>query len=231
MDVFSGFLIGVVVAAVAGLGLYLWRRGRSGTSASRISVHATIEQLRAIGHLSAFKVITKEIVTETDHSWGSFGARYLRWVLSDKRMAMIFEFGIDFRYDLRRSDFEIVSEGLHAYRIYMPPCLYEVSIRDIRFYDEQRARLLPWLLPDLLNGFLMDGFSQEHRNRLLAAAKGHAEKQARDLIASYEAEVQRSAEATLRSLSAAFGAEQVSFEFRTPETYELNVEYEAATGA
>lgn len=190
-----------------------------------ITIHSSIQHLRSIGQLSVFKVITKEIVTETDHSWGEFGAKYLQWVLSKKKMAMIFEFAIDFRYDLRRPEFEIIGADDTSYIIKMPPCFYEAHIRDIQFYDEQGSRFLPWLLPDLLSGFLSNGFSEEHKNKLVAAAKAHAEQQARELIDSLQSEVQNSAKATLQSISKAFGAKNVAFEFSKQEDIDLSIGY------
>ena len=166
---------------------------------------------------------TKEIVTETDHTWGEIGSRYLSWVLSNKKMAMIFEFVIDFRYNLQSPLFDIAETGESAYVITMPPCDYEVHIRDIRFYDEQGSKLLPWLLPDLLNGFLSNGFSEDDKNKLVDAAKGHAEKQALELINNIQSEVQKSATSTLESISRAFGAENVEFKFTTKTATEVEV--------
>lgn len=221
MSIFLGLVVILLLVAAIIFGLHLLRREK----ASKVTIHASIEQMRSIGQLSSFKVITKEIVTETDHSWGTFGSKYLSWVLSNKKMAMIFEFAIDFRYDLRSDDFGISDAGFGTFRIQMPPCQHEVQIRDIQFYDEQRSKLLPWLLPDLLNGFLLDGFSEDHRNRLVMAAKAHAEQQARELIESYESEVQSSARSTLRSLGKAFGAETLEFEFAQPSSPAVSVAY------
>lgn len=211
----------LVIALFVFLTVSMWKK----KPASEVTIHSSIQQLRTIGQLSVFKVITKEIVTETDHSWGEFGAKYLRWVLSKKKMAMIFEFAIDFRYDLRRPEFKIIDTGQDSYKIVMPPCFFEAHIRDIQFYDEQRSKFLPWLLPDLLSGFLLDGFSEEHKNKLVSAAKNHAEMQARQLIGNLESEVQSSAKATLQSISKAFGAEQLTFEFRPSEGEALTIEY------
>jgi len=221
MSIFLGIVVVLLLVAAIIFGLHLLRREK----ASKVTIHASIEQMRSIGQLSSFKVITKEIVTETDHSWGTFGSKYLSWVLSNKKMAMIFEFAIDFRYDLRSDDFGITDSGFGTFRIQMPPCRHEVQIRDIQFYDEQRSKLLPWLLPDLLNGFLLDGFSEDHRNRLVMAAKAHAEQQARELIESYESEVQSSARSTLRSLGKAFGAETLEFDFAQPSSPDVSVAY------
>ena len=196
---------------------------RKKSAAPRTTVYESIQQMRSIGELSVFKVLTKEIVTETDHTWGEFGEKYLGWVISGKKMAMIFEFDIDFRYDLRSADFDISETRARSFVIRMPPCFYEAHIRDIRFYDEQRSRFMPWLLPDLLNGFLSGGFSEADKNRLIAAAKGHAEQQALALIGDHQSDVQNSARTTLKSISKAFGAEDVEFEFQPQGEIKLDV--------
>lgn len=218
------FLIGMVTALVAIGALWFWLKAKRGGSAKEVRIFSSIEQLRAIGQLSVYKVMTKEIVTETDHTWGEFGTRYLSWVLSGKKMAMIFEFEIDFRYNLQSAHFEINERGNDIYEVVMPPCDYEVHIRDIRFYDEQGSKLLPWLLPDLLNGFLRDGFSEEDKNRLINAAKGHAEKQALDLVNNIQSEVQKSAKSTLESISHAFGAKRIDFRFSTQQAQQVLME-------
>ena len=217
------FLMGMVVALVVAGGLWLWLKLKKNKPAQEIRIFSTIERLRAIGQLSVYKVMTKEIVTETDHTWGEFGSRYLSWVLSNKKMAMIFEFEIDFRYNLQSPLFEIAETGGSVYTITMPPCDYEVHIRDIRFYDEQGAKFLPWLIGDLTKGFLGGGFSEEDKNKLVAAAKGHAGKQALELIDSIQSDVQKSAKSTLESISRAFGAENVDFTFSTQKATEVEV--------
>jgi len=219
----NDFFIGVGVALVVVGVLWFWLKLKKNKPAQEIRIFSSIERLRAIGQLSVYKVMTKEIVTETDHTWGEFGTRYLGWVLSQKKMAMIFEFAIDFRYNLQSPLFEISETGEASYAVTMPPCDYEVNIRDIRFYDEQGSKLLPWLLPDLLNGFLTTGFSEEDKNKLIDAAKGHAEKQALELINKIQSEVQKSATTTLESISHAFGAESISFKFSTQTTTEIDV--------
>jgi len=220
----DSFLIGMVVALAAVAALWLWLKSRRSKPAQEIRVFSSIEQLKAIGQLSVYKVLTKEIVTETDHTWGDFGNRYLGWVLSGKKMAMIFEFEIDFRYNLQSPKFEIVERGETAYSVSMPPCDYEVNIRDIRFYDEQGSKLLPWLLPDLLNGFINGGFSEGDKNKLVDAAKNHAEKQALELINNIQSEVQKSAKSTLESISRAFGATDIEFRFTSQTATEVEVE-------
>ncbi len=217
------FLIGMLVALIIGIVVWiaLMKKRKPG---KELRVFSSIEQLRSIGQLSVYKVLTKEIVTETDHSWGEVGSRYLSWVLSNKKMAMIFEFAIDFRYNLQSPQFKIRESGADQYSILMPPCDYEVHIRDIRFYDEQGSKLFPWLLPDLLNGFLGGGFSEEDKNKLVNAAKNHAEQQALELINNIQSEVQKSAKTTLESISRAFGAVDIEFEFSSKRATEVEVE-------
>ncbi len=219
----NDFMIGMIVALVVVGALWVARKARKNKPAAEVRIFSSIEQLKAIGRLSVYKVLTKEIVTETDHTWGEFGTRYLSWVLSGKKMAMIFEFEIDFRYNLQSPQFEIKEKSASAYCISMPPCDYEVHIRDIRFYDEQGSKLLPWLLPDLLNGFINGGFSEEDKNKLVNAAKGHARNQAMELINNIESEVQKSAKSTLESISRAFGVTNVEFQFKRQADTELEI--------
>lgn len=219
----NSFFTGMAVTAVVLAGVWLWLKLKKNKPAREVRIFSTIEQLRAIGQLSVYKVMTKEIVTETDHTWGEIGSRYLSWVLSNKKMAMIFEFVIDFRYNLNSPDFKITQAGGNTYSIAMPPCDYEVHIRNIRFYDEQGARFLPWLIGDLTKGFLGGGFSEKNKNELVDAAKGHAEKQALELINNMQSEVQKSARTTLESISRAFGVNNVEFKFAVQTATQLDI--------
>jgi hypothetical protein len=203
------------LVATAAAALFLFRSRRR---SPRVDVQGGIEQLRSIGHLSVYRAFTREIVTETDHSWGDFGRKYLSWILSSRKMAMIFEFEIDFRYDLRDPGFAIEPVDDELVDIRMPPCRCETRIRDIRFYDEQRSRLLPWLLPDLVNGFLGDDFREDDRNRLVRAARSHAESRAMALVRDIQPEVFASARATLESLARGFGIRVAEISFAEGNT-------------
>ena len=97
-----------LLAVLCGLGLGWLIAKRYGNRPANVThAHTSLEGMRAVGELSVFKVVTKEIVTETDYSFGEFGRKYLRWAFSQKKLAMIFEFQIDFRYDLRSAQFSI----------------------------------------------------------------------------------------------------------------------------
>ena len=49
-----------------------------------------------IGELRVYRAYMKEIVTSVDHVWGDIGKKYFSWMLSEKKLAMVFEFEIDF---------------------------------------------------------------------------------------------------------------------------------------
>jgi Protein of unknown function (DUF4230) len=208
-SLFTLFALLIALFVGAGVGwLFARRRG----SARSTQSHVSLEGLRAVGELSVFKAITKEIVTETDYSFGDFGRKYLRWAFTQKKLAMIFEFQIDFRYDLRSPQFHIDTSGART-NIQLPPVRAEVSVRSLRFYDEQRSKFMPWLLPDLLNGAFGPGFSEEDKNRLLDGACEHAKSHAHQLIEQLRGEVEASARATLVPLAQSFGATQPQLSF------------------
>ena len=201
-------LIGLLIAAARFVSAW-----RGPARAPTVNVHSTIEGMRTIGELAVYRVFTKEIVTQSDHSWGDFGERYLSWLLTRKKMVMIFEFEIEFRFDLRDPRFRIEDLGAGAFRMHMPPASHDVRILDISVYDEQKARVLPWLLPDLLNGFVAGAFNEQDKNRLISAARHHAEQRAAEQIRKLQADLRASAESTLRSVARGFGANDVSFAF------------------
>ena len=173
----------------------------------------------------SFKVITKEIITASDHWFGEIGKKYFRWLASNKKMAMIFQFEIDFKYNLHSQDFIIEPTGENNYRLIMPKCLYESHIKDIRIYDEQGAKFLPWLLPHLITGALSDGFNEETKNQLISEAKNQASHMAHDLVLKMQSEVHKSAIQTLSLLAKGFGAEQIKVDFCEAELVQAEVKY------
>ncbi len=206
-------LIALSVALLTGAGVGWLVARRSGLQRANETVsHVSLEGLRAVGELSVFKAITKEIVTETDYSFGEFGRKYLRWAFSQKKLAMIFEFQIDFRYDLRSPQFVIDVSGEHTL-IELPPVRAEISVRSLRFYDEQRSKFMPWLLPDLLNGAFGPGFSEADKNRLLDGACEHAKTHAHELIDQLRGEVEVNARATLIPIAQSLGARSPQIRF------------------
>ena len=170
MDNIIMFFSGALIAALfAGIVWYLKRSKKEGPA--NVTLYSTIEKMESLGTLNVYKVVTKEIVTASDHTFGNFGEKYLRWLISTKKLAMIFTFDIDFNYNLKDSHFGIEELGEGRYLFKMPACRYSLSIKDISFYDEQNGKLLPWLLPDLVAAAFSDGFNEHDRNMLIKEAK------------------------------------------------------------
>ena len=215
-------------ALFAGLILALRRKGGSGKKGPEIRATAAIEELKAIGVLSVFKAVTKEIVTARDHSLGDLGKRYLEWLISSKKMAMIFEFDIDFQFDLRDPSFTVQAEGAGRYRLQMPRCDYVVHVRNVTFYDEQGGKLLPIILPDVINKILGGGFNEEDRNKLMEEAKAQAEQLAQNLARRLRSEVQTSARQTMEMLAKGFGAQAVRVAFPDAEPHKAQLVESAA---
>lgn len=222
----TDWLMALILGAGAGA-FAAWRLASPRTKAGNptVSVHASIEELRAIGELSVFKALTKEIVTARDHWAGAFGQRYLEWLSSSKKMAMIFAFDIDFRFDLRDPAFRIIRRAEGGFRLEMPPLRYDIHIRDITFYDEQKSRLLPWLLPDLINAAFGAGFDESDRNRLKDEARAQAEKLAANLVSRLRPEVHSSARETLLVLARGFTDEPVEIVFGDESPLRSSVEF------
>ena len=216
-------------ALFAGLLFALFRRPGGGRN-MRIDAVASIEELKAIGVLSAFKAVTKEIVTARDHLLGDLGKRYLEWLVTSRKMAMIFEFDIDFQYDLRDPAFAVAADGPGRYRLQMPRCDYVVHVRNVTFYDEQGGKLLPIILPDVVNRILGGGFNEVDRNKLMEAAMGQAEALAENLARRLSSEVQTSARQTMEMLAKSFGAQAVRVVFPDAEPRQTQL-VESAAGA
>ena len=216
-------------ALFAGVLMLLFRR-KGGGRGLRIDAVASIEELKAIGVLSVFKAVTKEIVTARDHSLGDLGKRYLEWLITSKKMAMIFEFDIDFQYDLRDPAFAVQEDGPGRYRLRMPRCDYVVHVRNVTFYDEQGGKLLPIILPDAINKILGGGFNEDDRNKLMDEAKAQAEKLAENLARRLSSEVQTSARQTMEMLAKSFGARSVQVVFPDAEPRQAQLVDGAAAG-
>ncbi len=219
------FVFGFILALV--LLLILWQLFlRPRGSGKDTAIYSSIEQIRSVGELVAFKMVTKEIVTASQHWLGDIGKRYFQWFVSTKKMAMVFEFDIDFRYNLRSPDFRIDQVSGNSFILRMPPCLYQVHIRDISFYDEQNSKLLPWLLPDLLNRAFGSGFSEADKNQLKEEAKNQAAKMAEGVVNRLLSEVENSARHTLLGLAKGLQVEKIAIDFSQsgviPSTVQTN---------
>ncbi|HQN80044.1 MAG TPA: DUF4230 domain-containing protein, partial [Kiritimatiellia bacterium] len=145
------------------------------------------------------------------------------WLFTSRKMAMIFEFDIDFQYDLRDPAFAVAEEGPGRYRLRMPRCDYVVHVRNVTFYDEQGGKLLPIILPDVINRILGGGFNEVDRNKLMEEAKAQAEALAQNLARRLRSEVQTSARQTMEMLAKSFGATSVRVDFSDAEPRKTQV--------
>ena len=212
----SEYLISAMIGFVSAFFIFMilwWLILRPHGSKGQIQIYSSIEKLRTVGELVVFKLVTKEIVTASQHWFGETGKKYFQWLVSTKKMAMIFEFDIDFRYDLRSPDFKIKLEEENAYQLIMPRCLYQVHIRDISFYDEQNSKFLPWLLPDLLNRAFGSGFSETDKNQLKEEAKNQAAQLAEGVVSKIKSEIENSARQTLLTLTKNLGIAKAKIDF------------------
>jgi len=210
---FIGFL-GGLVAALVSWGVWKFaRRGKRKATPARVTHESFLTSMKAVGELSAFRVMTKEVITASDHWFGEFGRKYLNWLLSEQRITLVIEFDVDFRYDLKDPRFEVQRGGEGAFNLVMPPCRHEVLIRDMRIHSEDKSELLPWLMPEVIGRVFTGGFSVEAKNKLIAETRDQASAFAGELVQKATGEAQRSAAGTLSMLASGLGANKVDFEF------------------
>ena len=216
-----GFAGGLVVAGVAWATWRLarFRRRRRAPAPATITYESFVTSMKAVGELSVFRIMTKEVITASDHWFGEFGQKYLNWLLSSQRITLVIEFDVDFRYDLTDPGFRIEKRGEGSFVFKMPPCRHEVLIRDMRIHSEDKSELLPWLMPDLLGRFFTGGFSVEAKNKLINETRVQASRFAGDLVRKVTGESQRSAGRTLSMLAQGLGASRVDFDFGESEDF------------
>jgi hypothetical protein len=219
-----GFGGGLVVALVAWGTWRFARRGRRRQSAATVTYESFITSMKAVGELSVFRIMTKEVITASDHWFGDFGKKYLNWLLSTQRITLVIEFDVDFRYDLTDPAFRVERRGEGGFVMRMPPCRHEVLIRDMRIHSEDRTELLPWLMPDLLGRFFTGGFSVEAKNKLISETRIQASRFASDLVAKAGGEAQKSAARTLTMLAQGLGAWSVDFDFTATDEFHPSVD-------
>lgn len=221
MDYLIIFLLGSVVSGVTAY-RFLRKRKSEEAPINDITMHSIVEKMENLGMLNVYKVKTKEIVTATDHVFGDVGARYFNWFVTRKKVAIIFNFEIDFSYDLSRMQIDDMGEG--SFRMRLPECHYALNIKEIHFYDEQNGRLMPWLLPEMLSG-VFGGFSAEDRNSLIDAAKAQVSTLAQSMMIELLPDVQLAAKSTLEQIAGGLQVQQVIVQFSDGASIENNVNY------
>lgn len=198
----------IAVLSLALCGALIWGYLRGRKPAPPTSSFVT-QQIQAVGELVAMKVISQQIVRQSDHLWGNVGQKYFAWVVSQRKMIMIFDLLIEFRYDLRSRAFRIDHHPGGATRIAMPVCKTQVSFNDITVCDEQGGALMPWLLPGLIAN-IPGGFSPDERNRFKDAARAQALAHAKAQLEVLRPEIEQSATHILTAIAKGFGVPEVT---------------------
>ena len=215
---------GIILGVAGAIGIRkMFHKKSSKSSVREHQIYSFVENMKSVGELVVFKAFTKEIVTAAKHWFGDVGKRYLTWLVSNKKMAIVFEFEINFWYELKSPDFTVTDAGEGKFNIKMPQCLYDISIRRISLYDQQKAKLLPWLLPGLVSEFFGTSFNEEEHNRLMDEALKQASLMADQLINRLSSEIEKSARQNIETLAKSFGAKSVLLDFSTSKMVERSV--------
>lgn len=166
-------------------------------SAAAPEVASSLEYIRQIGDLAVLRASVKEIVTTK--------VGQPRWFSRQGKLAIICHFDIRYKYDLRKAAITAGErpDGTRFCTIRLPKHEYEISTKEISFYDEQDGTWLgiPQKTPP------------DERTRALDAGRAQAEAQAKAFLTDMEGEIQSSARATLGQISRAFGFKETRFEF------------------
>ena len=110
---------------------------------------------------------------------------------------MVFEFEVDFIYDLQSPDLSI-KEGIEGISLSMPKCKYDVKIKDFYFYDEQSTRIK--LLPEILSNIFEGGSSEEKKNELIKMSIKQVEQISKKVASSLQYEVHNVTKETISNL-------------------------------
>ena len=188
-----GVCIGLIVGALAG---YLFKTSKSKENKQSSNFEIS-PYLSRIGELRVFRAYFKEIVTSVDHIWGDVGKKYFSWFISEKKLAIVFEFEVDFIYDLQSPDLSI-KEGIEGISLTMPKCKYDVKIKDFYFYDEQSTRIK--LLPEILSNLFEGGSNEEKKNELIKMAIKQVEQISKEVAKNLQYEVHNVTKETLNNI-------------------------------
>ena len=211
MKYFIGILIGGAVGFLIG---YVWNKFQKKEKSDSIKLNVS-SYLVSIGELRVYRAYMKEIVTSVDHVWGDIGKKYFSWMLSEKKLAMVFEFEVDFVYNLLSKDFKVFDNS-KGVSIKMPRCKYDVKIKDFYFYDEQGTRLK--ILPEFLSSIFDGGISEDEKNELVKMAIKQVEEISKKVAMDIQSDVDRTTKETINNLLLGFNKRIDSFNF-----YENNI--------
>ena len=200
-------------------------KGKKTSKEPKSEVTTGILGLKSIGELSVFRIYSKEIVTSTSKAFDDdFLGKILNFPMTEKKIAVIFEFEIDFIYDLLSPEFKISPLGDDKYDILMPPCKYKVYMENIKFYDEQEAKFMPFFLPEFISSKLTGKFSAEEKNSLIKKAQDEAKNLSLKIINDLGGKIHKSATDTLEAIARSFGAKELIFKFQDKTIDRIDVQ-------
>ncbi len=208
------FIVILVSGTVGFLIGFIWNKLKKKKSTDSIRLNVSSYLVR-IGELRVYRAYMKEIVTSVDHVWGDIGKKYFSWMLSEKKLAMVFEFEVDFVYNLLSKDFKVL-EKRKDISIKMPRCKYDVKIKDFYFYDEQGTRLK--ILPEFLSSIFDGGVSEDEKNELVKMAIKQVEEISKKIVMNIQSDVDNTTKETINNLIVGFNKRVDSFKF-----YESNI--------
>ena len=188
---------------------FIWYQKKSKTKQNPVKFNVG-SYLTRIGELRVYRAYMKEIVTSVDHVWGEIGKKYFSWMLSEKKLAMVFEFEVDFVYNLFSKDFN-VEQNQNGLSLTMPRCKYDVKIKDFYFYDEQGTRLK--ILPEFLSSIFDGGVSEDEKNELVKMAIQQVEEIAKQVAKNIQSDVDKTTQATINNIIMGFNEHIDSFKF------------------
>ena len=161
------------------------------------TVATSVDFIREIGELHVLRASVKEIVTSA--------VGEASWLKTPGKLAIICHFDINNKDNLHKA--RIVAggrgDGTRYCMIRLPRHEFEVSTREIRFYDDQDGT---WL-----------DFTQktppDEKTRVLEAARRQAEQQAKAFLGDLEGDIQASARSTVTQIARGFGYADIRVEF------------------
>ena len=176
-----------------------------------IQMHTVFERVQAVGRLIGLEVSAKEIATTT---------KGLAWLppilLSQARIAMIFQFEKQYAIDLRKVKQADVKKIGERYVVDLPPIEGRLRLVEMTPYDIQAGRVL-----GLLDVIQMNAQTQKE---LMERAQMQAAELYEANAPRYEAEARQSIERQLRALLEMFEVD-VEFVWRhAPDTGRERVE-------
>jgi hypothetical protein len=192
----------VSLAVIAAVIFLIFRKKINAT----ISVHASIEKIKSVGELIAYRAYVKEIITSTNEApfWAS-----------NSKLLLICKMEIDFSYNLEESHITSLDNS-GKYKVSMPPAVRKIHMSGIHLYHEQKRKVF---------GLFGLDIELAERNRMHEQAYEQANVVAEKLYGDHAKNIQLSAEDTLGRMARSFGASEMVFEFRedkAPQTIENN---------